>query len=575
MKNKVITFLILLPISLVLSVLFISSFLKLNSTNLKDFISGNILINSNFKEGLKYWRFDNRVSLTNIENKIYAHVKGINQKQTRFWQDIEVVSGRVYRLKFDLKGKQTGAFAIYRDNKTGKESYIWCKDDSKTKKSYSWEIIPDRTGKNTVYLSTNLEGDYYYSNIRLLTYLKKDFHKSTILVVSIFLITVFLCLMLSLVRYNIIFTMLMLVLIIIPASKINNETVSKIENRTLAKMTSLFEKGRINTSFGKDFNEYLNDRFFARKILIDEFTDLKYNINRRFENNKAIQGKDGWLFEKFDPDSFLLINNYDKLIVTNILKLQNQCENLGIKIYFASIPEKNSVYGKYNHYIFQDEKLSKALKNNKLFNFIFLLDEFKKEKDNGYLYFKDDHHFTERGAYIYSKKLIDLCKQEYPILDELNIEDFNVKKIKNTYNDSITFQKFEEHKDFVGSIRNLLNLDKNSYSCISYYEAYRHKKYEIPKTELSETIPFYSIYRNNDVNNRIKIMILGDSNIAFMVPFITSIFSESLFLQVNERRNYGWYLKSYFKTLKDFKPDVVLLIVRSSNLKRWTELTEF
>ena len=575
MNNKIINILIVIPISLLICFVILKAILKYNNTNIRDFTSGDILLNSDFKNEFENWRYGDGIFLTNINNKIYVHTIGINEKQTRFWQGIEVVSGMVYCLKFNLKGKQNGAFAICRDIQSGNEKYLWCNGDNGIEKSYSWDIVPSFTGKQSIYLSTNKEGDYYFSDIKLYSNLKRDFYKTTILILILLISSIILAFIVYNLNSNFVFALTTLILLIVPVLKINKEAISENENRSLARYRPLFLNGRINTLYGKELNDYLNDRFFTRKFLIAQFRDMNFFVDRRFESNSAIQGKDGWLFEKFNPNSFMLVNNCDKLILTNIYKLNNQCQNFGIKVYYASIPEKNSVYREYNYLISPDEKLSKVLKGTNEINFIFLLDEFINEKNNGYLYFKDDHHFTERGASIYSTKLIDYCVKDFPSLNNLNIEDFMVSKIKNTYNVSIRFNPFEERKDFVGSIRNLLNLDYNSYNYVSYYESYRHKEISIPETESSNSSPFYSIYRNNEVKNKFKIMVLGDSNIAFMVPFITSVFSESLFIQVNERGNFGWYFKPYFKILENFKPDIIFLIVRSSNLQRWTKLTDF
>lgn len=574
MMKRIAIFLLIYGISLFLSISVISLTLKYNSTSFKDFTAGNVLKNSDFKNGFKEWKYQDNISITNIDRKASVHIKGSNNKQTRFQQDIEVVSGQVYCVQFRLKGLQTGAFAIRRDLKTTKEEYLYCTGKA-NEKTYTWEINPIRTGKNTIYFSAYKEGDYYFSDIKVVNKSIKDPFKVLLLVSITILSSIILSVILFFINKRIVFYSVVLLLSILPVIKINKSDISINENRNLAKFKSIFEGGKINLSFGKEFNDYLNDRFFGRQFIMSWYRDLKYTVDRRYENSTAIQGKDGWLFEKFDPNMFSTSGDADKLILDKMIQLQEQCNNKGIKVVFASIPEKNSVYGEYNYSNSVDERLAKKLAQNEEVRFLFLLDEFLKDKDNGYLYFKDDHHYTERGAFYYAQKLIDCCKQDFPVLIDLKTNDFVISNIKNTYNDSITFAKFNEKQNVVGSIRKLLNFDKESYPNTSYYEAYRHKTFRIPKTELASGKPSYSIYRNEAINNHVKIMVLGDSNIAFLVPFLTSAFSECLFLQTNEHGNAGWYLKAYSQILDANKPDIIFVIVRSLNLKRWIKLSQF
>lgn len=542
---------------------------------LKRYISKNIIENSNFKKGLKDWNYKEGVDITNLFNDVYVHIKGKDKVQTRFWQDIDVVSGKTYRLQFNLNGNNQGAFVIYRDIIKETEDYFVCDTKVNHENPYFWDIKPNRTGKNRIYFSTIQTGDFFFSNIKLFS--DEIIYPRFIIIITLIVIVIMIFLSFSLrfILSDLYFVVIILIFMLLPIIIINRDIKSKNENRNLFAYKNIIVNNRLNVNFGQDFNNWLNDRFWGREIVIGKFRDLRYTINRRLENQFAIKGKDGWLFEKFNPNSFLSYSNSYSKISENIINLKLQCNNKGVNVYFASIPEKNSIYYDYNYFSPSEEKLSKMLSKSKDFKFIFLIDEFDKEKNNGLLYFKDDHHFTERGAFLYTKKLIELCKCNFPELHDLNIDDYEITKILNTYNTSISFSQFEERKNFIGSIRNLLNIENDSYNDNTYYEVFRHKTYKIPFTEFSNQKIKYSIYKNNEINNRLKIMILGDSNISFMVPFITSSFSESLFLQVNVDGNVGWYFKKYSDIFDSFKPNVIFLIVRSSNLQRWVNLSEF
>ena len=69
-------------------------------------------------------------------------------------------------------------------------------------------------------------------------------------------------------RIEIVFLAIFFIFLFIPMSKINQDAKSETENRYLAKYKPLITKeGQLNLSFGKDFENWFNDRFAMRKEL--------------------------------------------------------------------------------------------------------------------------------------------------------------------------------------------------------------------------------------------------------------------------------------------------------------------
>ena len=483
---------------------------------------------------------------------------------SRIWQNINVVSGENYRLTFKITGPKEGAFVILRNIKTGKEKYKWC-NGANEDKEYIWDISPVANENRQVYFATNKKGNYYFHNI--------SFRQNNNRLIPLYRVIAFSMLIISIMilfRFNFGFALIITFLSVLPLAKINLETKAEKENRNLSTFKSIIKNGQINLKFGSDFNEWLNDRFYGRTFFISLFRDIRCFCDRRVENQNALQGKDGWLFQKLKQNNF-----YYSSIVDNLLQLQAQCNSLGIQVFFGSIPEKNSIYSEYNYYNTMKEQLPENLSQRKDFNFLFLFEEFTKEKENGLLYFKDDHHWTGHGAYIYCKKFIECCKKHSTELKELDLGDYRVTIVTNSYNNSLKSPDFLEIKNYEGSITRLLNLEGYSKKNISVYEIYRNKKIPIPGAELFKEKFKYSKFVNPNVDNNVKVMIIGDSNIPFMIPFITSTFKQSLFLQTTTSGNFGWYLKNYSKLVEKFKPDYMLIIVRSTNLYKWKEITTF
>ena len=69
-------------------------------------------------------------------------------------------------------------------------------------------------------------------------------------------------------------------------------------------------------------------------------------------------------------------------------------------------------------------------------------------------------------------------------------------------------------------------------------------------------------------------MIIGDSNIGYILPFITSSFSDSLFLPAAGRSKYpdNWSIKSYDSIILNFKPQIIVVLIRAVNASNWLNL---
>ena len=129
-----------------------------------DMLPKNIILNGNFKDGLKEWSYTDSVDLFETNGINAVCISGSEGKQKRIWQTINVVSGKTYRLSFDLVGPSKGAFSIFRDIETGKEIYYWCNSTNK-KRRFMWNIKANKSGKHIVFLSTSKTGKFYYSDI--------------------------------------------------------------------------------------------------------------------------------------------------------------------------------------------------------------------------------------------------------------------------------------------------------------------------------------------------------------------------------------------------------------------------
>ena len=146
-------------------------------------------------------------------------------------------------------------------------------------------------------------------------------------------------------RIDIIFLLIFFILLCIPASHISKAKKAKSENRYLAKKTTLINKKGLNLNFGKEFNDWFDDRFAFRYETIKWNTILQCTINANYcSSKKATLYKKGNLL--YTGSYFGLSqynNNKQEMLdayVANVNQLQKYCDNNNIKLCYKKLDYK-------------------------------------------------------------------------------------------------------------------------------------------------------------------------------------------------------------------------------------------
>ena len=146
-------------------------------------------------------------------------------------------------------------------------------------------------------------------------------------------------------RIEIIFLTAFFILLTLPCLKINDDIISKAENRTLSPYVPFINKSGINYNFGQDFNNWISDRFLGRSTLTRLYNKLHFMLTYYIyeQNDRFYNKKTGWAFTKgwINPSySEKELSDYEK----NILELKNFCDKHNIKLYVLIPPVKGEVY---------------------------------------------------------------------------------------------------------------------------------------------------------------------------------------------------------------------------------------
>lgn len=329
------------------------------------------------------------------------------------------------------------------------------------------------------------------------------------------------------------------------------------ENRKKADFPSEFN---VNT-FTADVEAYYNDRVPFRSLIIDMNSSMTntvenvYKLNLRpvlvkvlygtgkdkgdtskqeylppnIINEKVIEGREDWLF-------YYAENSVDYYIGNNILsdeemenyasrvkRLSELCEKNGIEFQMIIMPNKEQVYSEYmpsykieNEYK-RTQRLVDYIYETTDIEVMYIFKELYEAKKCGQLYYKNDTHWNELGAFVGVQLLYERIGVETTLLEEI---DYSKKEKKG------------------GDLISLGALNVNNYnSDIGYNVKYKNNiKYsENVKEYIDDNGKEYSInYIESNAEDDRKLVLIGDSFRTAMVPYIARDFSESVVIYRDE-----------------------------------------
>ncbi len=199
----------------------------------------------------------------------------------------------------------------------------------------------------------------------------------------------------------------------------------------MAVFPTLITENGINASYGKSFESWFDDRFFLRKQIIHLFDKYRCSFASD-ETPKALIGKDGWVFYKSDnsisnyQNATLLSQDELEKITANLNDIQNFAKQNNQRFVFLIGPDKNKVYGEFFSEKYKKQRPDSESRTIQLLNYlklhsdvraIYPLDVIKANKDEGLLYYKDDTHWDDLGAYLAYKEMMQVIGEKPVFVD--------------------------------------------------------------------------------------------------------------------------------------------------------------
>lgn len=318
-------------------------------------------------------------------------------------------------------------------------------------------------------------------------------------------------------RIDIVFLAVFFGLLYMPMLHIDDGVVSEKEKRLLAVYQPLFKDGEINFNYGKDFEKWYNDRFFGRERLIKRWDELKYTLSGR-ESRSALRGEDYWLFYKGNNS----VQNFRNAVLFSKEELEKIGEYLtevhqwakkhNKQFYYFIAPDKNKVYGEYfPDYIKKvrpDEEgrayqLVNYLRKNTPVRVMYPLKELLERKKDGLVYWKNDTHWNEFGAYTGYQVLMDEINRSFP----------DLKAVKPA---------FDEQYVFDGDMGGMISMKKEWYQDTYYKRSALRSNCRLISTEENGAGNLFCLNPENKRN----LFIMRDSFSENLEPYLNATFKK-------------------------------------------------
>ncbi|MCG6142087.1 alginate O-acetyltransferase AlgX-related protein [Leptospira mtsangambouensis] len=273
---------------------------------------------------------------------------------------------------------------------------------------------------------------------------------------------------------------------------------------------------------------YLERNFPLRNWLIQKYNYFLWFVLDSSPKRRVVKGNDNWIFVflgkglngrdySFDEKEFLEYRN-------GLDRMNAFCIKNDILFYTAVVPEKFNIYSEYLKV--QDKATIKRDKYFRIYddtvrnkrNTVFFHEELYEAKSRNKVYYKTDTHWNENGAFVSSKKLVSVIKQDFPAVEVLNQNNFEILHRESSGKDIGEFL----------SLARYLKDEEFSY---------------VPKK------------KSGDPPNKLRILVIHDSYFYAMKPFF-----DLSFFQVDTFNFVQNETTEALQELLKHKPDIVLFI---------------
>jgi hypothetical protein len=308
-----------------------------------------------------------------------------------------------------------------------------------------------------------------------------------------------------------------------------DNSFSESENRVLAQFPKLSVATITDGSFMKDFETYLTDQFPFRDGIISLKTFADRMIGKNEENGVYI-GKNGYLFET----QTALDKKHIKQLAEAVKEFRNKHQSL--ETAFVLVPNSSYVYSEYLPDYLEVESQRKLISDvHKLIDDDSILwpaaaKILKDNADDTQLYYKTDHHWTTRGAYLLFKEIAISWGLEK---DEKSIDDkFEFYEISHSFEGTLS------STSGVHDVQDTVEIclpEKSEGSYVANFESSGDKTASLFFKDKLKQKNHYEVFLGGNYDKVIistvstskrSLLLIKDSYANCMIPMLTPYFSK-------------------------------------------------
>ena len=340
------------------------------------------------------------------------------------------------------------------------------------------------------------------------------------------------------------------------------------ERRTLA------EKPKSIWKETQKLESYLSDHLPLRDKMLDWYFGLGLSFD--FGTEKIIIGKNDWLFLKKHDTTYnlpvmesyqnkvLFSDKQHMKIIENLMHIKRQCDTHNIRLYLLFPPSKDRIYAQYMpSYILRDKRPSPV---KQLVNLLptelnvvpiedLLIREARISKEP--LYFKQDSHWAEEGAFIVYQQLMQYIQKDFPDLKAKAKDDFKIEKINDVFS-----PYFNLKSGTVFGKGSFLLPGMDQYNTLKYNH-YTYK--DIENVTIKKSSVFISsIYPQGFP---LKVYIIGDSFATYLHPYLSATFQYVHAHRFNPMGEGNWGIHFNERMKEMIEDGTNILIISVSDLK--------
>lgn len=371
-------------------------------------------------------------------------------------------------------------------------------------------------------------------------------------------------------RIDLVFLFACFVVLFVPALSIDQSENSMQENRALARYIPLIENGKINFSFGRDFDAWFSDRFYRRRSIVKMYN----KIHSRFSRNElanAVIGSDGWLFGKaFNAmDVFRNANLFSpediKKINENLEKLNNFAEENNKKVYLFFSPDKETIYGDYYLKSVRKQNDHSRLEQLRMFldenpfsniTYIYSVDALKKARENGTTVFcRTGTHMNNPGSFIEYQVLSAALKKDYPGITPIQLSDLEITVKPECDRDVLNGAGIADYPEKY-MLNDIYRLKQNN--------ARQSAKQIQPRKDMTITY-----FENPSAGNKLKVLLMGDSFSGQYITYMAETFYKFYHIFTGGGMFFNPYILRY--EITKLNPDIIIIESTERFLFRFAE----